>query len=107
MFLMATEVAGLHIYILIQMNGNYFSAHQDNYEHISTHQSIEAQSEFSIDLKPHDIDPLLTKIFMLCIELDRKDILIEQMEKGARAGELKKSQIDISHRDLSHRYEKL
>lgn len=89
------------------MNRNFLSGDRDHQDYIPTIQSIDAQSEFSVDLKQNDLDPLLTKIFMLCIELDRKDILLDQLQQNAQRGELRKSQIDMTHRDLSQRYEKL
>lgn len=44
---------------------------------------------------------------MLCLEVERKDKIIDQLQSRAEKDELKKSHIDITNKDLNMRYEKL
>ena len=47
-----------------------------------TMQSIEAQSEYSIDLKPNEYENLIMQILLLSIELDRKDMIIDDLQNN-------------------------
>ena len=43
----------------------------------------------------------------MCIELEKKDIEIENLKSEVKRDEMKKSQIDITRKDLESRYSKL
>lgn len=88
----------------MRRNTDFESQHQN----IPTLQSIEAQSEVSVDLRPNELEPLISKIFMLCLELERKDIIIDRLQSQAHLqDEMKRSQIDMASRDLHVRFDRL
>ena len=56
------------------MSQNFFSS--ENFPKYPTFESIDAHSEYSVDLRVNDIEPMLSKILMLCILLEQKERII-------------------------------
>lgn len=48
------------------------------------------------------------QILLLSIELDRKDMIIDELQNNVnRSEEMRRSQIEFQHSDLKQRYEKM
>ena len=59
------------------MSQNYFQ--NEHFPKYPTFESIDAHSEYSVDLRTNDMEPMLSKIFMLCILLEQKERIIESL----------------------------